>query len=99
MPRNTKELGEALYRGLPSSLTAPVVVRSKVCTITSNILGTVSRRKIAVLLDFVQMRGVGEGLVHNCTIFLCSLDVRNKVQGGDPPYAAINHKEGCGGHN
>merc|ERR1712198_511401 len=30
MPRNTKELGEALYRGLPSSLTAPVVVRSKV---------------------------------------------------------------------
>merc|ERR1712025_1293487 len=29
MPRNTKELGEALYRGLPSSLTAPVVVRSK----------------------------------------------------------------------
>ena len=32
MPRNTKELGEALYRGLPSSLTAPVVVRSKVRT-------------------------------------------------------------------
>merc|ERR1711962_781947 len=30
MPRNTKELGEALYRGLPSSLMAPVVVRSKV---------------------------------------------------------------------
>merc|ERR1712088_703268 len=30
MPRNTKELGEALYRGLPSSLTAPVVMRSKV---------------------------------------------------------------------
>merc|ERR1711881_370057 len=30
VPRNTKELGEALYRGLPSSLTAPVVVRSKV---------------------------------------------------------------------
>merc|ERR1712032_707899 len=30
MPRNTQELGEALYRGLPSSLTAPVVVRSKV---------------------------------------------------------------------
>merc|ERR1711990_583481 len=30
MPRNTKELGEALYRGLPSSLIAPVVVRSKV---------------------------------------------------------------------
>ena len=24
---------------------------------------------------------------HNCTIFLCSLDVRNIVQGGDPLYA------------
>ena len=26
-------------------------------------------------------------LEHNCTIFLCSLDVRNIVQGGDPLYA------------
>ena len=38
-------------------------------------------------------------IVHNCTIFLCSLDVRNIVQGGDPLYAAVNHKQGCGGHN
>jgi len=30
MPRNTKELHEVLYGGLPSSLTQPVVVRSKV---------------------------------------------------------------------
>ena len=28
-------------------------------------------------------------LVHNCTIFLCSLDVRNIVQGGDPLYAVF----------
>ena len=39
------------------------------------------------------------GLVHKSTIFLCSLDVRNIVQGGDPLYAGVNHKEGCGGHN
>ena len=26
-------------------------------------------------------------LVHNCTIFLWSLDIRNIVQGGDPLYA------------
>ena len=37
-------------------------------------------------------------VVHNCTIFLCSLDVRNIVQGGDPLYAAVNHKQGCGGY-
>ena len=37
------------------------------------------------------------GVVHNCTIFLCSLDVRNIVQGGDPLYAAVNYKHGCGG--
>ena len=30
-----------------------------------------------------------EEVVHNCTIFLCSLDVRNKVQGGDPLYAGF----------
>ena len=36
-------------------------------------------------------------LEHNCTIFLCSLDVRNIVQGGDPLYAAVNYKQGCGG--
>ena len=29
------------------------------------------------------------GVVHNCTIFLWSLDVRNIVQGGDPLYAAF----------
>ena len=28
-------------------------------------------------------------LVHNCTIFLCSLDVRNIVRGGDPLYAVF----------
>ena len=28
-------------------------------------------------------------VVHNCTIFLCSLDVRNIVQGGDPLYAVF----------
>ena len=28
-------------------------------------------------------------LEHNCTIFLCSLDVRNIVQGGDPLYAGF----------
>ena len=28
-------------------------------------------------------------LVHNCTIFLCSLDVRNIVQGGNPLYAGF----------
>ena len=38
-------------------------------------------------------------IVHNCIIFFCSLDVRNIVQGGDPLYAGVNHKEGCGGHN
>jgi hypothetical protein len=30
LPRTRKELQEALYRGLPASLTQPVVVRSKV---------------------------------------------------------------------
>ena len=30
-----------------------------------------------------------DNVVHNCTIFLCSLDVRNIVQGGDPLYAAF----------
>ena len=38
-------------------------------------------------------------IVHYCIIFFCSLDVRNIVQGGDPLYAVVNHKEGCGGHN
>ena len=42
---------------------------------------------------------VSDELEHNCTIFLCSLDVRNIVQGGDPLYAAVNHKQGCGGNN
>ena len=28
-------------------------------------------------------------IVHNCTIFLCSLDVRNIVQGGNPLYAGF----------
>ena len=32
----------------------------------------------------------GWGVVHNCTIFLCSLDVRNIVQGGDPLYGSIS---------
>ena len=47
----------------------------------------------------------GPEVVHNCTIFLCSLDVRNIVQGGDPLYAvfflhraleAILNQNGCG---
>ena len=40
---------------------------------------------------------VQHGVVHNCTIFLLPLDVRNIVQGGDPLYAAVNYKQGCGG--
>ena len=34
MPRTKKELHEVLYSGLPSSLTQPVVVRSKVAHLT-----------------------------------------------------------------
>ena len=37
-------------------------------------------------------------IVHNCTIFLCSLDVRNIVQGGDPLYEEVNHNWVSGGH-
>ena len=37
-------------------------------------------------------------IVHNCTIFLCSLDVRNIVQGGDPPYAGFFSTQGSGGY-
>ena len=33
--------------------------------------------------------GACDHLVHSCTIFLCSLDVRNIVQGGNPLYAAF----------
>ena len=33
--------------------------------------------------------GAGQWIVHNCTIFLCSLEVRNIVQGGDPLYAVF----------
>ena len=40
---------------------------------------------------------VADTVVHNCTIFLLPLDVRNIVQGGDPLYAAVNYKQGCGG--
>ena len=39
-----------------------------------------------------------EWLVHNCTIFLCSLDVRNIVQGGDPLYAGFFSTQGSGGY-
>ena len=38
------------------------------------------------------------GVVHNCTIFLWSLDVRNIVQGGDPLYAAFFSTQGSGGY-
>ena len=38
----------------------------------------------------------GTILVHNCTIFLCSLDVRNIVQGGDPLYAGFFSTQGSG---
>ena len=37
-------------------------------------------------------------VVHNCTIFLCSLDVRNIVQGGDPLYAVFFSTQGSGGY-
>ena len=40
----------------------------------------------------------GVGVVHNCTIFLCSLDVRNIVQGGDPLYAGFFSTQGYGGY-
>ena len=39
-----------------------------------------------------------ESVVHNCTIFLCSLDVRNIVQGGDPLYAGFFSTQGSGGY-
>ena len=39
-----------------------------------------------------------EDVVHNCTIFLCSLDVRNIVQGGDPLYAGFFSTQGSGGY-
>ena len=41
---------------------------------------------------------VGGGIEHNCTIFLCSLDVRNIVQGGDPLYAVFFSTQGSGGY-
>ena len=41
---------------------------------------------------------VGYILEHNCTIFLCSLDVRNIVQGGDPLYAGFFSTQGSGGY-
>ena len=37
-------------------------------------------------------------VVHNCTIFLCSLDVRNIVQGGDPLYVGFFSTQGSGGY-
>ena len=37
-------------------------------------------------------------VVHNCTIFFCSLDVRNIVQGGDPLYAGFFSTQGSGGY-
>ena len=37
-------------------------------------------------------------LEHNCTIFFCSLDVRNIVQGGDPLYAGFFSTQGSGGY-
>ena len=40
----------------------------------------------------------GAALVHNCTIFLSSLDVRNIVQGGDPLYAGFFSTQGSGGY-
>ena len=39
-----------------------------------------------------------DNVVHNCTIFLCSLDVRNIVQGGDPLYAVFFSTQGSGGY-
>ena len=36
-------------------------------------------------------KGVGAVLAHNCTIFLCSLNVGNIVQGGIPLYASVKN--------
>ena len=41
---------------------------------------------------------VQSDVVHNFTIFLCSLDVRNIVQGGDPLYAGFFSTQGSGGY-
>ena len=46
----------------------------------------------------LQQQGGRSRLVHNCTIFLCSLDVRNIVQGGDPLYAGFFSTQGSGGY-
>ena len=43
-------------------------------------------------------RAEGADLVHNCTIFLLPLDVRNIVQGGDPLYAGFFSTQGSGGY-
>ena len=47
---------------------------------------------------FCKHQQVEDQLVHNCTIFLCSLDVRNIVQGGDPLYAGFFSTQGSGGY-
>ena len=47
----------------------------------------------------VKYMNVVQNKVHYCTIFLCSLDVGNILQGGDPLHASVNHKMGWGGHS
>ena len=46
----------------------------------------------------IQNTALYQKLVHNCTIFLCSLDVRNIVQAGDPLYAGFLSTQGSGGY-
>ena len=41
----------------------------------------------------------GKLIVRNCTLFLCSLDVGDIAQDGDPLYVSVNHKQRCGRHN
>ena len=52
-----------------------------------------------VIHEKIQLLLIGVILVHNGTIFFCSLDVGNIVKGGEPLYASVNHKMGCGGHS
>ena len=62
-------------------------------------------RARALMSDYFQVKSLvsfleraGYHIEHNCTIFLCSLDVRNIVQGGDPLYAVFFSTQGSGGY-
>ena len=55
-------------------------------------------RQLTLLTEKAGDTNTDTVLVHNCTIFLCSLDVRNIVQGGDPLYAVLFSTQGSGGY-